>query len=317
MTTPAIAPAEHAGPGIYPGIDMEIYHRWDAASNSRLTQLLRSPAHLKAYMEGAWRETDAQRIGRAAHTAILEPDLFTSRYVQGSGEARRSNAAKEAWAALELQYGVGNVLKPDEYAGCLQMRDAIHSRRAAANLLKGIDRVELSILWSDEATGTLCKGRLDGYSPAMPGGVIVDLKSTEDASPRAFERSIHKWGYHRQAAHYLEGAKQLGLPAESFVVIAFEKEPPYAVAVYRIIEGALDAGAQQLHGFTDSNGRQITGLIPRYAECTRRGEWPAYPDTVRDIALPPYAWAQIEEEMKGWDTYPAHPDQPTASEAIA
>jgi hypothetical protein len=35
----------------------------------------------------------------------------------------------------------------------------------------------------------------------------------------------------------------------------------------------------------------------RYAECLRTDEWPGYPDEVVDIALPHYAWGQIDEQL--------------------
>lgn len=274
-------------PGVYPGTPMDEYHRWDAASNSRLSKLRRSPAHLKAYMEEPPPMTDALRIGRATHAAILEPDDFARLYVCGPEGDRRTKAVKEQWDALEDQYGVGYVLKPFDYNVCLRVRDAVHVHTKATGMISGPGQVELSMLWEDDNTGLLCKARWDRYSPEIAGGAIVDIKTTRDASSREFERSLFSLGYHRQGAFYLMGGEARKLPARHFVILAVEKAPPYAVAVYRLTEGALSAGEEQ-----------IRPLLVKYAECKARGEWPGYPDEVQDIAIPAWAWGVVDDESR-------------------
>ncbi|KKK91128.1 hypothetical protein LCGC14_2716080, partial [marine sediment metagenome] len=73
-------PSLEVGPGVYPSVPMVEYHDWDAASNGRLNYFMRSPAHMKSYLENAQAETPAMVFGRAAHMAILEPDVFGSTY---------------------------------------------------------------------------------------------------------------------------------------------------------------------------------------------------------------------------------------------
>jgi hypothetical protein len=293
--------AEHPVPGLYPGIPASEYHRWPLASNSRLSRLRRSPAHLKAYTDEPPADTTALALGRAAHAAILEPFDFDADYtVAGQCEAvkkgdglRCANGgvicdASQGW--LCGVHGKGavpvpgrHVLPAGEFAACERMRDAVRDHAAASKLLAGAGEVELSVVW--ESFGVMCKVRLDRLSPDIAGGAVVDVKTTRDASPREFERSIFAHGYHRQGALYLDALHAHGIPAEHFVIIAVEKEPPFAVAVYRLTEGAIDAGREQ-----------VRPLLERYGECLERNEWPAYPDTVQDIALPDWSWAQIDAE---------------------
>lgn len=297
----AITPA----PGIYPGVPMELYHAWDCASNSRLSRLRQSPAHLKAYLEQPPEERSALVIGRAAHATILEPETFDSVYtVAGQCTAikkdkdRCSNGGTSLHSELGWLCGVHGkglhagfsttqfVLPEAMFSACRGMRNAVHAHKAASALLAGMHDAELSVVWNDAETGVSCKARFDGLARQIADGTILDVKTTTDASERAFERSIFSWGYHRQAAFYLDAAAASGIEARNFVIIAVEKEPPYAVAVYRLTEGAIDAGRDQLRI-----------ALARYAECTARNEWPGYPDEVRDIAIPAYAWAQIGEEV--------------------
>jgi hypothetical protein len=287
LSAPASLPCPE--PGVYPGTPMLDYHRWSCASNSRLTKLLRSPAHLKAYLDEPDDDTNALTMGRAAHSAILEPDDFVKRYGRSSGVDRRTKAGKQEWDDLLTEFGVGYVLKPDDYDAALKMRDSVFSHASASKLLKGAGDVEFSVVWDaryeDDDTGAVqrCKARLDKFSTAIAGGVIIDLKTTRDASPREFERSIFSHGYHRQGFLYLDAARAAGLDASHYVIVAVEKEPPYAVAVYRITEGAIEAG-----------GEQVRGLLRTYAMCETLGEWPCYGDDVKDIAIPAWGWSQLD-----------------------
>ncbi len=302
----AITPAP--APGVYPDTPMELYHRWEAASNSRLSQLLRSPAHLEAYLDEPQKDTLALKLGRAIHTAILEPDSFDSNFViAGTCEETKKDGnrctndgkvfdAKKGWLcgvhgknAIALD-DRRLVLTADHYATCKGARDSVHTTyRAASRLLRGDGRVELSAVWNHG--DVRCKGRFDRHSPGIAGGAIVDLKTTMNASKREFERSIFTHGYFRQGAFYLRGAQALGIPAEHFVIIAVEKEPPYAVGVYRLTEGAIDAGEQQL-----------VALLQRYAECMSAGTFPGYPDRVEDIALPDWGWKVIDDSLPTFGT---------------
>lgn len=280
------------GVGIHYDVPEAIYHALGRqfASNSRLSQLMRSPAHLKAYLDGARDDdsTDATRMGSAIHCAILEPDHFGARYGCASqGIDRRTKAGKDEWAELQFRFGPDRVLKADEHRVCLAVRDAVLVHSAAKGLLR-TEHKELTLIADHD--GLLVKSRLDAYNPYIGerDHTIVDIKTTQDASPRAFERTIFARGYHRQGALYIRSARMHKLPVRHFVIIAVEKDPPYAVAVYRLDEGTIDAGAQQ-----------VAKLIPRYRECLATDTWPGYGDGVQDIALPAYAWSQIDEDVGG------------------
>lgn len=274
-------------PGIWRGIPMAEYHTLDAISNSRLVRLQQSPAHLRAYIEEPHKETPALTLGRAIHYAVLEPDQFEAAYRCGPEGDRRKKDIREKWAAMIAEFGDGYVLRPDDWQTCLRVRDSVHASRSAHGLLAGDGDVELSCVWKDLRTGLLCKGRMDRHSPLIAGGAIVDLKTTRDASPRNFRRAIWTYGYYMQGAHYLSGAQSLGLPVEHYTIIAVEKEPPYAVAVYRFTEPVIEAGNQMI--------RPLLDIYAKMNEIPMQ-DWPAYPDEVRDIDVPDWAWRLIGDD---------------------
>jgi hypothetical protein len=169
------------------------------------------------------------------------------------------------------------VLTPKDFDLAEAMRDAVMAHPVAAALLVAGES-ELSLAWEQDGVG--CKGRLDLHA----GSVIADLKTTQDASPESFAASSWRYGYHRQAALYLSGARAVGLDAQRYVVIAVEKDAPHAVALYEYDHGALDAGEQQ-----------VRRLLALYQRCVEEDRWPGYGDEVRPLTLPGWAWSKIEE----------------------
>jgi hypothetical protein len=271
------------GPGIYPGVEAARYHALEAASNSRLSRLLRSPAHLREYLDNPPSQTDDMLLGSAAHALILEPESFAGLYQRAPEGDRRAKAVKDAWAELEARHPFATLLKPDHYDACQRMRDAVLSHEAASYLVGAAGDVEVSLLWDDPATAVRCKGRPDKLAGSL--GVVVDLKTTQNASAEEFTRSVHNFGYFRQGAMYLDGLAECGVQVQHFVIIAVEKTPPFGVAVYRLREDAIEAGRKQLRS-----------LLHTYRWCMERGEWPCYPETIQDLSLPRWAWSSIESE---------------------
>ncbi len=270
-------------PGLYADVPMSEYHTWPGASQSRLKTLRdKSPLHLRYEMDHPSESTPTQALGEAVHVAVLQPDLFALDYVRAPEGDRRTKAVKSAWADLASDCPDSTILKPDDYDLCAVLRDTIAAHPKASRLLEG--DAERSAVW-DDATGVRCRGRFDLISDRAP--VIVDLKTTRDASPDAFGRAIYTYGYYIQGAHYRRGGQALGLEIEHFVIIAIEKVPPYALAVYDITGDALRAGEEELDV-----------LLARYAECEQSGVWPGYggvTGNVAPISLPPWAWRQIDE----------------------
>lgn len=268
-------------PGVYKGVPFAEYTAWDAASNSRLQLLRKSPAHLKRTLDGYGEETEALTFGRHVHTCVLEPERFEREYILDIEGDGRTKAVKEARAKLRADNPGKEIISKADYAAAVAMRDSVRSREAARRVLSG-GVAELSIVWVDPETGLLCKARLDYHAPHLAGGTITDLKSTVDASLEGFERSIAKYGYHCQGAMYLDGARACDLDAEHFVFLPVEKGSNLAAGPYRLEDDAIEAGRQETRA-----------LLRLYAECVEHDSWPGYPDEVQDIGLPVWARPRV------------------------
>jgi exodeoxyribonuclease VIII len=115
---------------------------------------------------------------------------------------------------------------------------------------------------------------------------MTDVKTALDASPGAFQRSIQGLGYHVQAAMYAGGFEAItGDPLRGFLFITAEKVRPYAVAVYRLGEDALEVGR-----------RLYRSALRTWADCLERDTWPAYSDRIESITLPAWAFTDLAED---------------------
>lgn len=173
------------------------------------------------------------------------------------------------------------VLSPEAFEQIFAMRDAVMNHQAAFAILHHVK------------------------------DIIGDLKTTEDASPEGFAKSIANWRYDVQHAYYIDGTRLAleqgkctpphkgkaelsvywtdpvtgvlcrcrpdfwrGYP-KHFAFIAVEKKPPYAVGVYVLDSEGVEIGrAQYQHD------------LRVYAECVRTGVWPGYGDKIQTISLP-------------------------------
>jgi exodeoxyribonuclease VIII len=243
-------------------------HADPAVSASHLHAIAASPYHYWARYIDPQRPssvpTAAMKLGSLVHCAVLEPDDLATRYAVCL--PRNTKAGKEMAAEMEAS-GIEAVTATD-MEQAMAMAGAVRNHQAAATLLRD-GKAEQSFWWDDIPTGLRCKCRPDWYN----GTTIVDLKTTTDASPKGFAKSVAQWRYHVQQAHYLSGTF-----AERFVFIAVEKTYPYAVGVYELDEAAM------LHGASE---RRVN--LQTIADCRAISEWPSYGNTIQPLSLP--AWA--------------------------
>lgn len=246
------------------------------ASKTALDHFRRSPAHYLAWHRGE-RDIDspAMAFGRALDCALFEPEVFAGSYatVPDFGDCRKTEnkAKRDAW---RLENHTKTWLPAEDARLIVDMTASVRRHSLHRALENG--NAQVTVKWQDAASGVNCKGRADYYLPSL--GLVVDVKTTEDASPAAFRRSVAKYGYHRQDAFYRRGFAAVGQMVDQFLFIAIEKTAPYAVGIY-----ALDAAAVAR---ADS---AISMELDSFAECVRLDVWPSYSDGIEILSLPDWA----------------------------
>jgi len=262
-------------------MDNTAYHAHPAISKSHLDQVARSPLHYwAAFLDQARQPreaTAAMAIGSALHTHVLELDQWDARYVTApEGIDRRTKMGKAEWEVFTTASTGRTVLTKGDADLVMRMGRSVFGHPAAAMLLGLPGKAETTHMWTDAATGLQCKCRPDWLTD--DGRIMVDVKTTENASPREFARSIAQWRYHVQAAWYLDGVEQsTGTRPEQFLFVCVEKKAPFACAVYAADAEMIAAGAK-------TAARDLEVL----ATCKAADAWPGYSDQIEPISLP--AW---------------------------
>ena len=225
--------------GIYQGIPNSTYHAGDEISKSALDKVAISPAHYLHHKQTKQEPTQAMNIGTAFHALVLEPDTFDACIAIAPECDRRTTTGKALYAEFMQTSTWKTVISSDEFDDIQRMRDAVMSHPSASLLLSG-GIAEQSAYWVDDETGLACRCRPD----YQKSSVLVDLKSTLDASPLGFGRSAAKLRYHVQAAFYLDGYNAACGGADEFVFVAVEKSAPYNVAVYVCDDFVIEKGRE-------------------------------------------------------------------------
>lgn len=264
-------------PGHFPKMPAADYHAVEALSSTGAGKLRQSCAHYKLFRESTKAPSDAQQLGTAIHAGVLEPDTFDAMVKVLPDVDKRTKAGREQVADFMLAMADAPdavALSPADYSRALRSIEAVRAHPAARRLLDGA-QVEQSLFWVDGQYGVPCKARIDIRSR----GGMVDLKSTSDASPEGFARSVAAYQYHAQMAHYASGCEHvLGGSPDFVAFIAVETDPPHCVGVYALPGNAIAAGGA------------LTALaLERYKLMLDTGTAPGYPDTIETLRLPKWA----------------------------
>jgi len=270
--------------GIILGMSNADYHALPSVSSSKLKTILRSPAHYHAaYLAGAPRKepTASMVLGSLTHTLFLEPEQYGSEYIIAPKWDARTNEGKAIRAAFVDAAEGKTVIDNDQLTTAQSMANALCGHQIHEAMTGGY--AEASIFWTDDQTGLACRIRPDYHiAPCemWPTGLIIDVKTTDDARAEAFARTCVNFGYDLSAAMYCDGFQQHYGTAEPplFLLLVVERDAPHAVACYECSPEMLDKGIEKY--------RRAMQLL---ADSTASGMWLGYGDGIQLLNLPKWA----------------------------
>lgn len=260
------------------------YRQHPAISRSELWRIRESPQKFKYYKDNPQKPTPALLFGQLFHKMALEPTDVWSEFAVAPNVDHRTKDGKERWRQFEETSQGKTIVTMDMVEQASAMCGAINAEPLARKLLAG--EHEKPFFWVDEMTGEECKCRVDVLNTAYSQPIIVDVKSTTDASTDAFMRSAINYGYDFQSAFYTDGVEKNIGQKPLFVFIAVEKEPPYAVNILQADELILRRGYDLF--------REYIGI---YHDCKQNDNWYGYLgrlNQINTLALP--AWLAKEVE---------------------
>jgi len=198
-------------PGIYFGLDELKYHNDPALGSTDMKKLASSPCDFWycSKFNPDWEPeepTEAQKVGAAMHKCVLEgPAVFDKLYAPAwePGNVVAGKAERLAIERAGKQFLKGDAWKRIKIASTM-----IRANPEIGHAFNGAAGTEVSIFWID-ANGMRKKARID----CLKFAASVDLKSEGNQMGDPFEtacvKSISRYRYDIQAAHYMEGRAHL------------------------------------------------------------------------------------------------------------
>lgn len=265
------------------------YHACPEFSSSQLKDMNRSAAHfyVNSISKEAKKEAStAMNFGTLVHTMFLEPDQFENEFVIAPKFNRRTTAGKEEAAAWE-QANEGKMLVSEEDVdNANRMSENLRSLSIYKAMQNNYGMAEASFFFTDPVFGLNLRIRPDWHiapCKAFPNGLIIDLKTTDDARPMAFSRTCANFAYDLSASMYREGF-QVAYQTEDkppFIFLVAERNTPFNVKQYKASDLFLAVGDTRY-------GKSKEQL----AESLLINEWDGYSKDLEDIYLPQYTTKQ-------------------------
>ena len=272
-------------PGLYRMPELA-YHadpvKGGSLSSTMAKQILKSPAHLRHYLDSPRVNKAEFDFGHAVHAGVLGIGLELVEIPEDILAANGAATTKEAKAFKYDAYTAGKVpLKASEIAPIRASVEAVKNHPLASDIFEA-GEPEVSAFAQDPATGVWLRARFDWITP---DGILVDLKTAANGEPVAWEREGRRFGYDVQAAFYRH-VYQLatGTEAHGFEFVTVEKSAPFLVDVHAPLDWP-HIGEQKR--------AQATAL---YAECVLTNSWPGRPAVVNTTPSP--MWAFDDEEIE-------------------
>jgi len=235
------------------------YHAW--IGNTQFGWLKRSAKYYR-WMRDSPEEKEGKDyydIGNVGHWLVLEPETVEERVYVSDLTSRRG----KKWEEAKQEGGDRVILLQHEWEDVQRMADAVTTNPIAKTIL-GKGRMEVSYFSEDFHDKMAVKCRPD-WLPA-DFNCIVDLKflAPRWASPAGFSDALHKFGYFRAAAFYLDIVSEVqGRDLEDYFWIVCEKEEPFDVVVYQADPEDIKIGRQS-----------YSVLLDRLLQYREDNEWP-------------------------------------------
>jgi hypothetical protein len=253
-------------------------------SATGLKHALRSLKEMRYYLDGKLEEKRGKFLdfGNAFETKLLEPDEFKNNVAVFPAEKLKYDiqemrpelkvvaSSKEFKSVKDAFYAENSekyIIEDYGMEGLKTLEEMEKSCRENPIISKLISQVEkqVSIFWTDEKTGVKLKTRPD--TSRSEKNVIVDVKTTRDASPRMFSKQINDLNYWLQACLQIEGCLKSGYmeKIDGYFWLAVEKEAPFNAVLYEFAKEDIERKMIE-----------VRLILDKIAESEKSGIWSGY-----------------------------------------
>ena len=248
---------------------MSDYYKIKALSHSMLSCLAQNPMECKMrYVDDPPslppKDSAAFAMGHAVHCLALEPEKFEERFAVAPKVDRRTTAGKIAWAEYLADCEGKTVLDEQDHADAMACVQALNNHPEFAAIMAQPRRVEVEHQF--DLFGHRFKAKPDCIIDSMK--LILDIKTTDDASPHRWQWSAVDYGYHRQAWIYQQALVESADECYRFIFAVVEKPKPSTrgipptVALYELDDATIEMGCDDTFS-----------LVREYERRTKENDW--------------------------------------------
>lgn len=280
------------------------YHARPEYSSSQLKDLLRSAAHFYSFNIAKEHEKESKKhldFGTLAHALFLEPHVFESEFSVLPADAPKpptdvmrnaknpsadSIARIEWWDAWEAQNGNKITITEEQLSGAKRIVQNLQGLSMYGVMQNNPGMAEASIFFTDPIYDLQLRVRPDYHiipCDRFPNGLIIDVKTANDARPMAFSKACGNFAYDLSAAMYREGFQQYYQTEykPDFIYMVAENDAPFVAKQYKAADLFLSTGEARYH--------KAKELL---AESQLMNEWQGYSIDLEEIFLPSYLTKQ-------------------------
>jgi hypothetical protein len=254
-------------------------------SRGELCKFLECPAK---WVEGGAPEkkNESMEWGSLIDTLVLTPDEFAKRYVVApvsypdskTGELKPWNWNATYCKQWREQHDGATVIKHADAEFAQQAKSRLFRDPEIRELIECSDKqVMVQATYQDAETSIDVPVRilidlLPPESHAMFGKSVVDLKTIASAQPKEYRRAVFTFGWHVQAALYIDILNATGQDRCDFRHIVQESEPPFITAKRLLSQEFLALGRATYRT-----------ALAAYCQCLATKTWQDYDAYAREL----------------------------------
>lgn len=261
---------EQKSEALFYGLSDRYYHAHPAIGSSLLRKILTTPADFIHAQSARQESTAALLLGSAIHMSYLQPipSLLQEQIALQPEDWGPKNVGegKKKWDAFKKEHEGKIVLGWDDaqtVRGCVRSLQSLRP-------LTSTDNTEVTAF--AKINGVELKARAD----LDDGEILWDVKTTsEELDEYNLSKTIANYGYHFQAAQYLEVFEAAGAPRNGFGIIWVNKSAPHHSRITLLSDEFLAMGRNDFNY-----------ALYLLNKCRDSGEWPGYPKEITTLSPP-------------------------------
>lgn len=239
-------------------------------SYSSLKEFAKSPRHYLDYLNRKKETTPAMLFGSMVHCLLLEPEKFHNDFAVMGSVDRRTKDGKEAYAKF-VEEAVGkDVVMENDYNDAKALADNVLSNPKLKQYIDNCHQREHEFrvgMW-----GLPIRGFFDGVADDY----ILEIKTTQDATPDTLIKDFYNRQYHLQAGIYnLVSSKPI-----KYLII--ETKAPYDSYIANASTEYIEKGQKLL-----------SSVLDKFDKCMNENAWnKGYEYHAGEISIDLPSWAK-------------------------